>query len=414
VFSPCIPDFESGSTTTRNEKPVDQQPSAMRSDNKQRAKRVQLQYNNTQKRDPSISFSHHPLTPLSLSLSLSRMTLVLLPEPLSPRQRRTLKGESIRSLRGSFQKSLSNCSDSSLLPTSPASSSSREDDDVNKKGQSNIDSAVDQQRAEQRADDEAVISSSKDDDHGDDDSSSKKPQSPSSVLLTSRRPAHEVRLQFLQNLGIQKQPDPATDNNSTSAAATTTFEPWGPSYEGLVNDDGQNGNNNNNHKNSAHTCPLKENRTLQFDGKVRIHPIPSHKVYSNRVKQTIWTCADELNFNVARNSLEFSYEDWNADNVVDEESGLIWYSHGVGWVHPVHFLDLAGGPSVAPPTPTAAEQQQPPQPEEETALSSDEVWRRECERLGIQPAEHYHSLSSSSPDPTSSTNNDTCTTTTAT
>jgi hypothetical protein len=374
------------------------------------------------------------------------MTLLLLPEPLSPRQRRTLKGESIRSLRGSFQQSLTNPSTTSslLLPTTSPSASSENDDVF-----INI-------HEEKRADEDTEVVSKGDDDNDDifnssSSNSSRKPPSPSSaVSLTSRRPAHEVRMEFLQNLGIQKQPDPAaTDNNtnSTGAAIGTTFEPWGPSYEGFINDDGRQYDKKNKKKNSAHSSfPLQreeeeedENRRqrhhnivhVEFDNKIIIHPIPSHKVYSNRIKQTIWTGAEELNDNVARNSLEFSYEDWNAANVVDEDSGLIWYTynstssssssnsphHGVvggtpsgEWVHPVHFLDLQqqqqSRPNTGAEQQPQKQQQQLPSPcskVEETSsssLSSDEVWRQQCERLGIQPAEYYHSLSSS---PSSST-----------
>jgi hypothetical protein len=292
------------------------------------------------------------------------MTQALLSVELH-RPRRTLKGESIRSLRGSFQKSLTVSSFLTAL--------SSEDDGV-LKDKNNINNG---EQLEQERVDEVVSKNNNDD---------TKPTAGVEItvppsLIPSRRPAHEVRLQFLQNLGIQKQPDATTDSNTI--LTTTTFEPWGPSYQGFINDDGDDNSD------IITYCPLKENRKVQFQPTTQIHPIPSHKVYSNRIKQTIWTGAEELNDNVARNTLEFSYEDWNADNVVDEESGLIWY-HG-DYVHPVHF------------------HLQPQQP----VLSSDEIWRQKCEALGIQPAEYYHSRSSGiAVVPTATSNNDTSTTTT--
>ena len=118
-------------------------------------------------------------------------------------------------------------------------------------------------------------------------------------------------------------------------------------------------------------------RRLQFDPAVRVHPIPSHGVYSQRVRHTIWTGADELAENVARNSLEFSYEDWDSQKVLDEDTGLV-YHQGGEWIHPVHF-------DLHPPT--------APEDDDEPVLSSsDEIWKQTCERLGIQPAEYYHSI----------------------
>jgi len=131
-------------------------------------------------------------------------------------------------------------------------------------------------------------------------------------------------------------------------------------------------------------------RRLQFDPTVRVHPIPSHVVYSQRVRHTIWTGADELAENVARNSLEFSYEDWDSQKVVDEDyAGCLVYDQGGQWIHPVHF-ELS-----------------PPGDEPVLSSSDDEIWKQTCERLGIQPAEYYHSiqgpLPSASSDPAAET-----------
>ena len=86
----------------------------------------------------------------------------------------------------------------------------------------------------------------------------------------------------------------------------------------------------------AAPAPLPKRR-VHFQATVKAHPIPSHSVYSKRMKQTIWSSAQELEENVARNCYEFEAENWNFDNVVDEDD-MIWY-HGQ-WVHPVHFADF--------------------------------------------------------------------------
>jgi hypothetical protein len=308
-------------------------------------------------------------------------------QPYSPRLQRALKGESIRSLRGSFlQKSLSyqelEQSSTLSLPTSPVSSP--ENDNVNK-----------EQHDEKIQQNEVAGSTA---DAADDTAKPIIENNNSAalpVLPSRRRPAHEVRLQFLQNLGIYQKPppppDPSTDNASSSNNnSTTTFEPWGPSYTGFLNDTD---NDNDNDDDSSSCCPIKENRHIRFQPITKIHPIPSHKVYSNRIKQTIWTGAEELGDNVARNSLEFSYEEWNADNVIDEESGLIYF-HG-SWVHPVHFGNYLTTTTTTTTTTTQPPQQQQQQQSVVNDLSSDEIWRQEWQRLGIQPAEFYHCLQSS-------------------
>jgi len=145
---------------------------------------------------------------------------------------------------------------------------------------------------------------------------------------------------------------------------------------------------------------------------VAVRPIPSHKVYSDRIKSTVWSSAWELEENVARNSLEFSFENWDPDQVLDEDTGLLYYRGEL--IHPIHFGQM----------PAEAEQQQ--QQDEaaaemeaeaaankeetkgggEASTSSstseeDEIWKQTCERLGILPAEYYHSLLPPPPLPSS-------------
>lgn len=79
-------------------------------------------------------------------------------------------------------------------------------------------------------------------------------------------------------------------------------------------------------------------KRVHFHATVKAHPIPSHTVYSKRIKSTIWSSAQELEENVARNCYEFEAENWSFEDVVDEDE-MIWY-HGQ-WVHPVHFVDFS-------------------------------------------------------------------------
>lgn len=311
----------------------------------------------------------------------------------TPRRRcgspRTLRGESIRSLRGLL---LAASSSSSSLPEHEE----KKDNDKSNKDEKQLFPQTEFGGPdEQRADVDTV-----DDADADADDAGKEKQQ----QQQQREHADQVRKRLLQNLGIHKQElivDPPTSANN---------EPWGASYTLPINDDGGRGsnnagstvttNNNNNNKKDGdgdHNLAIaiseegnvsnetkpdddddgdhdknKQRRNIHFHPTVEVHPIPSHKVYSNRIRQTIWTGADELAENVARNSLEFSYEDWDASKVVDEDTGLIYLPQQGEWIHPVHCCRF--------------EEEKPPDSTEE------ELWKQTCERLGIYPAEYYHSL----------------------
>lgn len=241
---------------------------------------------------------------------------MLIPEPESPQ--RSLRGESIRSLRGLLQAAMS-------LPGLP---------DLKEE-------AKEEQRDDKKTKELAVPAAK-----------------PIITKPKTVRDADQVRSRLLRNLGISKEvprqtsPTPPTESNS---------EAWGPTTEEDLNDIWD-----------VTTLQRNEfaNKKLQFHPVVKVIPIPSYKVYSKRIQQTIWTNAYELRENVARNTLEFSFENWEVHKVLDEDNGLIY--HNGQWIHPVHVEFV--------------------QPEGKAKLTSEEeLWILTCDRLGIQPAEFYHS-----------------------
>ena len=266
------------------------------------------------------------------------------------------------------------------------------------------------------------------------ESTTKKPMAVKSASVTatkvqlSRRAADEMRFRLLQNLGIDKQSQQQQKQQQQVTAITSTTtplpppagknsEPWGPSYTISLNDASNfspadvsstesttsTATADNSVQNSGgadvvvdpppSTTHPKKKKPLRFHPTVTVHPIPSCKVYSSRIRDTIWTGSYELHENVARNSLEFSYEDWDPEHVLDEDTGLIYVQHqttnnntnnnpgkkmnngGGEWVHPVHY----GAPARDMGTP----------------LASDEIWEYTCQqKLGIPTAESFHSLPS--------------------
>lgn len=358
---------------------------------------------------------------------------------------RTFKGESIRSLRGLLHLSLT------------ASFRSEEEE---KKEEGKLEKIGNQQPVKQVDSKEKVSTDGTggDDEAEKQRQRGLEARDEASARRRATVHANEVRSRLLQNLGIPPKEPPRVDtrrpqlavtSNSTSVVVSSAKQPspanstpksvnneWGPSYTAKLNDDEDgsadeesemtvDGTNDsktltiknitestdceeeNDSKNTSTTSDTDENiidgdttdkkKSVRFQPSVIIHPIPSHKVYSDRIKHTVWTGAWELEENVARNSLEFAYEGWDASKVLDEDTGLLYYlqpSHGgVGsagkpsgeWIHPVHF-------GLQPPAPDEGEKEDDDDEVEKT-VSEEEMWKQTCERLGIQPAEFYHNHS---------------------
>jgi len=82
--------------------------------------------------------------------------------------------------------------------------------------------------------------------------------------------------------------------------------------------------------------PAVEGRGVCFDAEVTVHPIPRRSDYSSRMHAALWTPAEEIQQNAARNQFEFAAEEWDYRKVVDDEDMVLYAGERV---HPIHFME---------------------------------------------------------------------------
>jgi len=76
------------------------------------------------------------------------------------------------------------------------------------------------------------------------------------------------------------------------------------------------------------------NRGVSFDREVIVHPIPSFRAYSDRIRCHLWSSPSEMQENAARNCYEYACEGWDWHNVVEDEMMINYEGEKI---HPSHF-----------------------------------------------------------------------------
>ena len=174
-----------------------------------------------------------------------------------------------------------------------------------------------------------------------------------------------VRSKFLNKLGIAPQQMPETSPRRKDFAPKQSFTE--PSYEMPLNDN-SNGNEqetselglllkrglfffqqrssslssspeilDSNNMVDAHETTNESQgtvRSVRFSETVQVHPVLKHTAFSNRIRETIWTSAQEMEENVARNCIEFAAEEWDWTRVLEDQDMIVYHGE---LVHPVHF-----------------------------------------------------------------------------
>ena len=118
-----------------------------------------------------------------------------------------------------------------------------------------------------------------------------------------------------------------------------TYSPYSPTARQEQQHDGNSVPNTRQSPSSLQTTAAAATTTtphptVRFAPLVTVHLVPSHRAYSNRMRNALWMT--HMGDTIARNSLEFAAENWDWHSVL-EEHDMVRTTDGE-WVHPVHLL----------------------------------------------------------------------------
>ena len=112
----------------------------------------------------------------------------------------------------------------------------------------------------------------------------------------------------------------------------------------------------------------KKKRSIRFAPSVSVVQIPMRSEYSSRIATRLWSSRTEIRDNANRNVVEFSAENWDWRNVVEDDGMFVCTVSGE-LVHPVHCQNFV-------PANNYSQQQQPQQQHQtiDASDSTEDVW----------------------------------------
>ena len=169
------------------------------------------------------------------------------------------------------------------------------------------------------------------------------------AILTQPSSNKQVRDRLLRQLGIPN--GSATDMNSSSTAAGDMKNI--PSKSMLYRGHRALPVMKETLKASKNTCPdrnrlasgtnspklnsaRQRKARINFNEEVAVVPIPMRGEYSERMRCRLWSNAEEIYENAARNSIEFASEGWDWRNVCEDDDMYVC-SVSKELIHPVHY-----------------------------------------------------------------------------
>ena len=155
--------------------------------------------------------------------------------------------------------------------------------------------------------------------------------------LPSQYPSrhHQIRSRYLNRLGLPPQPHTIRKKVQSNDIPIQIegIEILKDDY-GAV-DDSLTVHSPPLHSPSSFSNGVKRQKVVSFEAKVICRDIPSHRVYSDRLKNTIWTAREEYNESTRRNLIEYMSEGCNPNGVIEEQH---FVRHNDQLIHPSHFV----------------------------------------------------------------------------
>jgi hypothetical protein len=171
------------------------------------------------------------------------------------------------------------------------------------------------------------------------------------LAMDQAKPSQDdpIRSRLLNKLGIRKPSDEMRTNadnskNDNNNDPLTLLRKFGRDsvFRQSLNDSRE-------ETNGPSRRPSRK-RLVKFDREVMVQPIASHKNYSKRIKNTLWSDSAEIQDNAYRNQAEFAAEGWDYTKALEEED---------------MYIDAETGELVHPYWIEQQQQQQQQQPNEE-------------------------------------------------
>lgn len=157
--------------------------------------------------------------------------------------------------------------------------------------------------------------------------------------VRSRTDASQIRSRFLDTLGISRgskiacvprsslprrqRKQPATQEllKSDSGMPDTSLGPDSFSSTSLPN--------------NFDARKRKSRKSVAFENAVLVHQIPTRHEFSDRIRNTLWTSSVEMQMNYNRNVIEFTAENWDYRQCLEEDHFFVAQDGQL--IHPVHL-----------------------------------------------------------------------------
>ena len=148
--------------------------------------------------------------------------------------------------------------------------------------------------------------------------------------------ADQIRSRFLNRLGFTQSEPQIGARNQRSSLVVSSGILRGKEFtvQDLKGDHGRQWKNDNSSSSNLTATPSRRRPcSVSFDTVVKVHSIPKHTEYSDRIRDQLWVKASVQQKNMARNCIEYAAEGWNWQDVEEE---MIVFANG-DKVHPVHL-----------------------------------------------------------------------------